>query len=461
MADQDLQLTFDPKQFQNAINSLVKSISGIESSLGNVGKSTDHMAKTGAIRTGMWTAVMSRGLGMIANVASKIMSKIPEIGRSFSIAGDIISRNLLWPLRQELIPILQKMLNWVRDNRAMFVKWGMVLANIFRAVVGIVKSAFTIWEKMFGKLALGLKKVFGNSIKSVTDLINIIIFRIALLVTVLHVLIEPIMTFLVDVFLKLVGLVKQFVQGFASVGSFSGPIMSIVNSFKSLFESFNQILEMLNGSGGLGEAFRILGEIVGGSILYTFKTLATLLDGISTAVKIIIGAIGEYQELKQNEKMYSGVERMAANERTSQRWSDFRSTTGSDFIGRQKKAWKPDVPVSKKAVDKNGVEEKKENKEKKEEAKKRAKGGPVKEGAYIVGEKGPEMLHLGGSTRGNIVPFAPPVGKTSNVQNNDNKQYITVNVHSTQPLNGIDEAVDKIKRIQATREGRTDSGKRI
>jgi len=413
MADQDLTLSFDPKEFQAGIASLITSIGNIEKRLGDVAGSTTKMEKSGAKSIGLWSAVMTKGLGLIGSGVNKIMSFIPEIGKSFSIAGDIISRNLLWPLRQELIPILQKMLNWVRDHRTMFVKWGMVIANIFRMIAAIVKAAFQFWEKMFNRLALGLKKVFGNSVKSVTDLINIIIFRIALLVTVLQVLLEPVMTFLVDSFVTLVKLAKEFAtsfsRGFGGIGAAIGDIVKQLQTLFSIFgEGQTDMMPFIQAFGYLGEALGMLLRTVFTPLMLVFQAMVGGLKMMAVIIKYVVAAAkGEKPSfvgmLKDLKNVY-GRQTEAMEETDS--W-DRKTNSGSDAATA--------------AADK-----------------------------VITGAK---------------PAFTPPKGKSGgggNVNNIDNKQNITIHVNGAgSPAKVAEKVVDEIKKTQAVREGKRDTGKKL
>jgi hypothetical protein len=326
--EQDIALTFDPKEFKAGFDAILKSMGNIEKGIESMTSSTNKMEKKGARSIGAWTAVMTKGLDFVIGAARKMMSFMPEIGYSMKIAGDIIGRNLLWPLRKELIPILQKMLNWVRDHRAMFVKWGMVIANVFRAVVGIVKSAFEFWSKMFTRLSAGLGKIFGGTIKSVSDLINIIIFRIALLVTTVQVLMEPVMGTLVDTMIQLWKYGKAFVDGFLrGIGNISTPIRTLVEDIGYLISAFQ---ELLGGMGDLDPAFSMLGEIIGTTVGVVFRSLAATLRTIAGLVRVILSAINESRAIDDAMKIKDPIERLVRIREIEKRGSEERSAIGRD-----------------------------------------------------------------------------------------------------------------------------------
>jgi len=120
----------------------------LESLVGTTEKSTQKISK-GVSISAMSFLKINAALSFAKMGISKLMSNIPEIGQTFKIAGDVITRNFLWPLRQQLMPYLQKFLNWVRDHRAMFVRWGAVLVNVFQVVVQGVKSAINILKPFY------------------------------------------------------------------------------------------------------------------------------------------------------------------------------------------------------------------------------------------------------------------------------------------------------------------------
>jgi hypothetical protein len=284
MAETDVSLTFDPNMWQKGVDAMVGRLDALEGHLLKVSDNTTKMEKTGARSIGIWTAVASKALGILGSAASAIMGFIPEIGYSFKVAGDIISRNLLWPLRQELIPLLQGMLNWVRDHRATFVKWGGIIANVFRVIKQLVIGFWEIFQRIWERVTGWIKKIFGNTTKSISDIINMALFRIAVLAIGIQQMIEPIIDFLVDAFMTLVRYANAFITGFMQgIKGIDGPIGDILENIKKLGDLFNEI----GGSSLILNMFKAFGTFVGVVLKNSLEIIAGILETIIFSVRIL------------------------------------------------------------------------------------------------------------------------------------------------------------------------------
>jgi hypothetical protein len=91
-----------------------------------------------------------------------------------------------------MAPYLQKLLDWVRDSRAMFVRWGGGLVNIFRVVkqfiIGVIDLA-----KQFGS---GFMRVWegtlGKTKKTWSDFFDILVFKIMGTIIFFQAFMEPV-----------------------------------------------------------------------------------------------------------------------------------------------------------------------------------------------------------------------------------------------------------------------------
>lgn len=218
----------------------------------------------------------------------KGMQQIPEIGRSFSIAGSIISRNLLWPLRRQLIPLLQKMLDWVRDNRAAFVRWGGVLVNIFIAIKGAISGVINIVRRFAESFISGVKRVLGVTANSITDLINLAIFKIAALFQFIMITLEPVADLAGEIIANLIGFFKEFFDGMmAGLGDIAGPLSDVWESFKGLLQTVGLLGER---TGSLGKVFKTLGIILGTTVRLAIVSISQALDTLAFGIeKAILG----------------------------------------------------------------------------------------------------------------------------------------------------------------------------
>jgi len=84
-----------------------------------------------------------------------------------------------------IMPLLMKLMRWVTDNRALFVKWGRVIANMFEAVYNIVLKLWEVLKKLAAVVADALQKAFGTDFNSFEEFINTIMVKTILVTTML------------------------------------------------------------------------------------------------------------------------------------------------------------------------------------------------------------------------------------------------------------------------------------
>ena len=288
----DVALTFDPTPF----------LAGLDAINSGIGSMNDHfkgMAKAGTEKTNQvqLSAVNLLGvfakLGAVVGVFKFALSGIPEIGQTFKIAGDIFQRNLLWPLRKELVPILQSVLDWVRDNRAMFVKWGSVVANIFRAVFSIVKQLISTVKNLFSTLFNELERVFGKTTNTITETVNLILFKITAVLQFIFITLEPIFQWMVKQFVKIIGYIKSFVQGF--INGF-GDITPVLKDFKNLWDRISELFgRIAPQQSKLNSGFSAMGSILGTVVLGVLLGVVSALDLLVTGVEETVNRL-EYMD---------------------------------------------------------------------------------------------------------------------------------------------------------------------
>jgi hypothetical protein len=204
----------------------------------------------------------------------QFIGEIPEIGKTFEIAKGIIMKNLLWPLRQELIPILQKFLNWVRDHRTMFVQWGVVIRNIF---VTIKTFLTMVWD--FAKnFAKGLIKSLG--IKDFTEMINMALLKITAVFIFLDDLLSPFFKSFGAGVGEVIKFVKELADAFVK-GFGKGFQMEAITNF---FDSIGRLIKNFAGvdASPIGKFFKQWSEIIGNidasALTATVKLLTNLVD---------------------------------------------------------------------------------------------------------------------------------------------------------------------------------------
>lgn len=332
----DIALAFDPTGFLSGIKAVENQLVSLNSNFQKAGDTGNKKNQQVQLSAKNLMAVFAK-LGAVVGTFKMVLSGIPEIGRTFKIAGDIFQRNLLWPLRKELIPILQSVLDWARDNRAMFVRWGTVIANTFRAVFNIIKQIVKMGRDLFNQLIKGLEQIFGKTVNSVTEMANIILFKVAAVVMFIMMTLEPVFKWIVDKFLELVKNIKLFVEGFMEG---FGSIMPVIEEFKNQWDRIVKLFDkLIPKQSSVNSLFSKLGSILGTTVL---AAVMGLVQGIDFLVHSLSKAVNGYQKLKAAVKgNWAEVERLdiqaKQEEKDFQQRSNVRSKMIEDSI---KRTWK-------------------------------------------------------------------------------------------------------------------------
>jgi phage-related protein len=328
---EDVALTFNPLGFISGINKVISSMLTFEkTSQKTTKKSEDGINKVSSFMVAKGMIMANIIMSVAKRAWSSIKANIPEIGKTFSIAGDIISRNLLWPLRQELIPVLQKILNWVRDHRIMFVRLGQVIANVFRAIVTIVKSVFDLASRAIGRLVDGLKRIFGQTKATIEQILNLIVFKITAIVLFMESALAPIFDTIVDLFLKIAEYAKilwdNFKTGF-------GEVTPIIEDVMGLFREMKGLIDDLIGT-NLNGFFSALGTILGSTVrialegvIHTLDTLITGIKELKLTVSFLKGDMSWAEMKKQKGELEKELDK-----RGERRWESAKSA-GKRMVG--------------------------------------------------------------------------------------------------------------------------------
>lgn len=253
----DAIFTFNGDEMKKFFKSLGEGVDRIG---GNMKNMTQNIAS--GVKTGIGHFAK---LGIVFVGLKKLMGQIPEIGQAFGIAKDIALRNFLWPLRKMLMPLLQGMLDWVRDHRAQFVKWGQVVANVFKGIISVVKSVFSAVKSIIDGITRGVSKALGGAGGTAEEMMNLLQFKLT-----------GIMMFIGSLIKKVGDAVGKFVGGFISK---LGPAADAIGALaKSIAELFAELF----GKDWDWESFgKGLGEIVGGAIKLVTDGVRWLVDAIT------------------------------------------------------------------------------------------------------------------------------------------------------------------------------------
>lgn len=335
MPDDDFTFGFDTSSFDKGISKVTKGLVGLQSTTQSVARGVSKGLVSVALKFGSIFAGIKAVRGALNNM--------PEIGEAFGIAKNIFLKNLLFPLRKEIFPLLQKMLDWVRDSRVSFVRWGQNIANVFRTVVSGAKNIIGYIKKMTQQVSGLAGKIFGDQVKDVNKMFDLVTFKLAVVVQYVSLLADDISGLFFGMFEGMKGIgtplkgiidnfgnfLKIFTQSNSEGNSFVGVLQSIgvlfgkiakfsvemADSFldglipgiedtftplQRIASSFANIFNLIFGSTESIEKwkgiFEFLGSFLGGAFMITLNTIASIIEGIETVIKNVQAAIAEIKE---------------------------------------------------------------------------------------------------------------------------------------------------------------------
>ena len=337
MAADTLDFTFNTATFEKGIDRVMGGFRNMENTAGAVSRGINKSLRR--------VAAVAAGLFGSFKLIQGALKNMPEVGQAFGIARDIFVKNLLFPLRKEILPLLQRMLDWVRDNRAAFVRWGNSIANIFRSVVRGVRNVIQFVQRMSQRVAEFAERIFGDQIRNIDDTFNLITFKLAVVVQFVTNILSGIGTLfdsfvrglgddigenlrgivtsfgdlfriftttneegnsfanvlntISELFGKIAGFVTEmtnrFLQGFVpEIEGIATPVQRIVDAFTSIFDSIFGSTEAMEGWGGIFEG---LGRFLGGAFRVTLDILAAVVEGIAKTIEFVVGAFRENPSL--------------------------------------------------------------------------------------------------------------------------------------------------------------------
>lgn len=249
MADADVRFGFDTSPFRRAMRTVA----------GGMGR----LARLGTGVFGLIGKAVTSTTGKLALLGGAFLSVrallkgVPEIGQAFSIAGDIFRRNFFEPIRRALLPLLQQLLDWVRDNRARFVRWGQAVVSAFQTVIIIARKVFEVLQRIGGQIIQNMRNMMGIQSGDFADFINLLTVKVVALVLFMG---------------RLIGrFFDQIQPGLALLGSIGDRIRDIVG----------QLLMGVTGAEDIGGAF----EILASAAAEVFNTLTQVVDSILAFVQ--------------------------------------------------------------------------------------------------------------------------------------------------------------------------------
>lgn len=320
--EDEARFPFDVKGFQKSVDQMSKAISSMESKLNKFGGTMQK-----SVSKGIMSATAK--IGLLVKGFKSIMKNIPEIGQAFKIAGDIMSKEFFFPIRQQIIPYLQKMLDWVRDHRTLFAKWGQAVADVLKTVIDVGKTLWKTLKDVVTILTDSLQKGLGTSFKSLDEFISVLQVKLAFVTLLIgdavkamvekiaptfEYIIEKgaevlsfftdlfgtwatgndtgknfmsIMDTLYNIFDKIVHMigdsVTSFLQGLLQpLKDLSAPLGAVNDAFQRLLSLFGD-----GENTGLKKVFSWLGNLVGNQLLIAFEALAVAIDTVVAGIQTL------------------------------------------------------------------------------------------------------------------------------------------------------------------------------
>lgn len=321
----DIAFGFDPTPFMNGMKDIQKG-------MGNLTNTAQKTASS--IGKQMFSAlakieILKAGFRAVSKVVRKLAAQMPEVGKAFDIAGEVLSKNLLWPLRQEVAPLLQNMLDWVRDNRAQFAAFGQVLASAFRMAIQLAGQVWEVLKNVAESIRPALENVFGDLFGSLDETVNMLLLKVSVMAQFITRMLEPMGEIFVQMvedwlprlqrlFEGVVELAMGFWEGIEGIGeSFQnivGHLGDFVDNMTTATEKGNTLQSALNTLGetagnvvsGIAELADVfLEEFVGAteglmdpvnSIADAFERISDVLFGegaIAQGIRDLTAALGE------------------------------------------------------------------------------------------------------------------------------------------------------------------------
>ena len=374
--EDEAKFPFDVKGFQKAVDQMSKSVSSMEAKLNKFGSTMQKSVSKGIM-------FVTAKIGLLVKGFKSMMKNMPEIGQSFKIAGDIINKEFFFPIRQQIMPYLQKMLDWIRDHRALFTKWGQAVADVLKTVIDVGKTLWNTLKDVVEILTNSLQRGLGTSFKSLDEFISVLQVKIAFVTLLIgdavKAMVEKIaptfeyiiekgaevlsfftdlfgtwvtgndtgknfmnmMNTLYDIFDKIVHVigdsVASFLQGMLQpLKDLSAPLDTINNAFQRLLSLFGD-----GENAGLKKVFSWLGNLVGNQLVIAFESLAIAIDTVVAGIQTLAQGgnlikdlfTGDWSALKNDWNAVKDIWKEYGNRTTSaggRIWSAKKASVGID-----------------------------------------------------------------------------------------------------------------------------------
>lgn len=320
--EDEVKFPFDVKNFQKAVDQMSKSISSMEAKLNKFGGTMQK-----SVSKGIMSATAK--IGLLVKGFKSMMKNMPEIGQAFKIAGDIANKEFFFPIRQQIMPYLQKMLDWTRDHRALFAKWGQAVADVLKTIIDVGKTLWNTLKDVVKILTDSLQKGLGTSFKSLDEFISVLQVKIAFMTLLIGDVIKEMVEKISPTFEYIVEKGSEILRFFASLASswftlnsngdslvtvldkvyqvfdkithvvgdsltgfFEGlipPLKNLMTPLDNIADSFLRLLNIFgeDDNSGLRTIFKWLGNFVGNALVIAFEELAWAIDTVVVGIQTL------------------------------------------------------------------------------------------------------------------------------------------------------------------------------
>lgn len=232
----------------------------------------------------------------IYTLKNSIMTMIPALSQSMEMAKNVMIANLAYPLAQEVIPLLQSMFKWVRENRIVFAKMGTVLVSVFRVISGLVGGVFKAIKKGMDSF-LSVFTSARINMAGFIDFMNFLLFKISFIFTYILVTAEPIIEKIGLIFGKIFkNYIEPFISGIAL--GFSEKVIPVVNELVGLINDLLNPMESLSeATDSTRDGMNSLGLSISGS----------LMEGLHTLIKVVRKVVSVMTEYKDETLLVAGI----------------------------------------------------------------------------------------------------------------------------------------------------------
>jgi hypothetical protein len=324
--ESEVAFNFDIKPFMDGLKKVNQGFTKTFSEVSKIGKSIataimtpfQKLKEVVKIGKGIATAIMAP----FQKIKKEALNAMPIVGQAVDFAKDVFTRNLFAPLQRELLPILQQLMKWVTDNRTTFIKWGQVIANVFRGVWESAKIVFNVVKSIIDMITKSLLNHFGGAFATIEELVNTIVWKVTMVMLFLAASLEKILPSFQPLIDGIIGFVGTAVSKFLEIGSSmlqawndGGNFEKLITAVQLALEGIGAIIDAVvtgitnlviqllrpNEFGdsfgdvavSLGELVKAAGELIKSGIKGFFEGFGKAIDPISTTIKNIVDKFTE------------------------------------------------------------------------------------------------------------------------------------------------------------------------